>query len=128
DVGMQMQRPLVSGRENHRAQREMARLDDARIIVAPRPAPADVSHLRTAILRVDLRLKIQYAPIRLTIFETRNVSVDVINRRNWMAHGSPSAAQPRSGSPLMAARKSSEGGAETPQRSIDSGLLGQTLA
>src|SRR5205814_2258207 len=33
DVGMQMQRTFVTGGENHRAEREVPRLDDVRIVV-----------------------------------------------------------------------------------------------
>src|SRR5262249_6054098 len=67
DIGMQVQRTFVSRRNNHRAQREMAGLNNVGIIVLACAAAAHVAHLGASILRIDLGLEIQHTPIELAI-------------------------------------------------------------
>jgi hypothetical protein len=82
NVGMQVQRTLVAWRENHRAKREVSRLNDFWIIVLTRPAAPHVSHLGAAVFGIDFGLKIEDAPIEFAVFKAGDVFVDVVYRWN----------------------------------------------
>src|SRR5262249_41151319 len=88
NVGMQMQWPFISGRNDHGAQSEMTRFDDLGIVVLARSTAADITHLGAAIFGICPRLKVQYVPIGLSVFKTRDVFVDLVDAWNYFVHGS----------------------------------------
>src|SRR5215470_3911938 len=91
-----MQRPFIAGRNDHRTQSEMTSLDDLRIIMLARSPAADITHLGAAVFGICFGLKIQNIPVRLSIFKTGDVFVDLIDVRNWFVHGSPPLNVPSS--------------------------------
>src|SRR5262245_62611713 len=111
---MQVQRSLVAGRDDHGAEREMTGLDDLGIIVLAGPTTADVAHLSTPVLGIDLRLKSKHIPVRLPIFKAGHVIVDLIDSGSRIVHSMLRCRisnsqlscynQPLSGSPVMASR------------------------
>src|SRR3989442_458404 len=84
NVGVQMQWPFVAGRKNHRAEREMSRFNDVRVLMLSGSTTPNVPHLSSAILRVHPGLKIQYTPVDLPVAQTSNEFVDFVDA--WNAH------------------------------------------
>jgi hypothetical protein len=80
NVRVQVERPLIPGRNHHRAEREMSGLNNTRVVVLAGSAAADISHLSPAVFGIDFGLKIEHTPIRASIFQTRDVFVDFIDR------------------------------------------------
>jgi hypothetical protein len=78
DIGMQMYRPFIPGGKNHRTQRKVTGFNDVWIIVLARTAATHVTHLRTLVFGIHLRLKIQDVPIRAPVVQSRNVSINLI--------------------------------------------------
>src|SRR5690348_6256058 len=72
----------------------MARLNDVGIIMLARTASTHIAHLRTPVFLIHLCLKVQNSPISLTVFQTRNVSVDIVDGRNLIAHVAPTLTRP----------------------------------
>src|SRR5437867_9020686 len=77
----------MTRRKNHRAQREMACLNDIGIIMPACSSSTHVPHLGAPVFRIDLGLKIKDAPIGPAVRQTRDVLIDMIDVWNWIAHG-----------------------------------------
>src|SRR5262249_38097216 len=82
NIRVQVQRSLVSRRDDHRTQCEVTSLDDLGIVVLAGSTAADVPHLSASVFRIHLGLKSKHIPVWLGIFERGDVFVDLIDGGN----------------------------------------------